>query len=197
MKRRLGSGRISPSAVFEPATPWSEVGSANRSATRTLRIVERNCVQKMFFFFFFFFYFPPFCGDRGLGRGVDGLLKCIWVTCAWHMSRDITKQTKWVYAQRRLRSAWEFAQSDKFSLCAQWVAKDPRFLHADRKDSAEADLRLRWAHSHFLGFVMRRLRCVILVGSCRKIQITCSKIERRNDGLVVICPVFWRPGYGY
>ena len=36
MKRRLGSGRISPPAEFEPATPWSEVGSANRSATRTL-----------------------------------------------------------------------------------------------------------------------------------------------------------------
>ena len=37
MKRRLGSGRILPPAGFEPATPWSEVGSANRSATRTLR----------------------------------------------------------------------------------------------------------------------------------------------------------------
>ena len=33
MKRRLGPGRISPPAGFEPATPWSEVGSANRSAT--------------------------------------------------------------------------------------------------------------------------------------------------------------------
>ena len=37
MKRRLGSGRIAPPAEFEPATPWSEVGSANRSATRTLQ----------------------------------------------------------------------------------------------------------------------------------------------------------------
>ena len=36
MKRRLGSGRISSAAWFEPVTPWSEVGSANRSATRTL-----------------------------------------------------------------------------------------------------------------------------------------------------------------
>ena len=39
MKRRLGSGRISPPAGFEPATPWSEVGSANRSATRSLQTV--------------------------------------------------------------------------------------------------------------------------------------------------------------
>ena len=39
MKRRLGSGKISTPAPagFEPATPWSEVGSANRSATRTLQ----------------------------------------------------------------------------------------------------------------------------------------------------------------
>ena len=35
MKRRLGSERISPPAGFEPETPWSEVGSANRSATQT------------------------------------------------------------------------------------------------------------------------------------------------------------------
>ena len=35
-------------------------------------------------------------------------------------------------AQQRLRSAWASAQS---SLCAQWVAKDLSFLHADREDS--------------------------------------------------------------
>ena len=38
MKRRLGSGRISPPAGFKPATPWSKVGRANRSATPTLRV---------------------------------------------------------------------------------------------------------------------------------------------------------------
>ena len=38
MKRRLGSGRISPLARFEPATQWSEVGSGNHLAKRTLRI---------------------------------------------------------------------------------------------------------------------------------------------------------------
>ena len=42
------------------------------------------------------------------------------------------------------------------SLCAQWVAKDPRFLHADSEDwsdwaDAQADLSLRWAHTHFVG----------------------------------------------
>ena len=41
------------------------------------------------------------------------------------------------------------------SLCAQSVAKDPRFYRywAD----AQAHLSLRWAHSHIIGFVMSRL----------------------------------------
>ena len=38
-------------------------------------------------------------------------------------------------AQRRLRSAWASTQSDQPSLGAQWVSKDPRFLHADNEDS--------------------------------------------------------------
>ena len=38
MKHRLGSGRISPPVGFEPTTPWSEVGSANRLATLMLQI---------------------------------------------------------------------------------------------------------------------------------------------------------------
>ena len=52
-------------------------------------------------------------------------------------------------------------------LWAQWVAKDPRFLHADSEDSdqighpdwvdAQADLSLCWAHTHFVSFVMSRL----------------------------------------
>ena len=47
------------------------------------------------------------------------------------------------------------------SLCAQWVAKDPSFLHADSKDSdqtggdAQAGQSLCWTHSHFVGFVTR------------------------------------------
>ena len=41
------------------------------------------------------------------------------------------KKKKWLCAQRRLRSAWASVSS----LCAQWVAKDPSFLHADSEDS--------------------------------------------------------------
>ena len=40
MKRRLGSGRISPPTEFDHATLCSEVGSANRSATGTLQLTK-------------------------------------------------------------------------------------------------------------------------------------------------------------
>ena len=84
MKRRLGSGRISPPAGFEPATPWSEVGSANHSATLTLPHEER------------------------LGP----------------------LATRWAHSED-----W-----------SDWA-------------DTQADLSLRWAHTHFVGFVMSRLIC--------------------------------------
>ena len=46
------------------------------------------------------------------------------------MIHDMKKPTKWVCAQRRLRSAWASAQSDQSSLSAQWVAKDPTDIPA-------------------------------------------------------------------
>ena len=48
------------------------------------------------------------------------------------MSRNMTKPTMWLCAPGKTRSAWASAQ---FSLCAQWVAMDPSFLHADSEDS--------------------------------------------------------------
>ena len=81
----------------------------------------------------------------------------------------MTKPTMWLCAQRRLRSAWASAQSDQsLSFALKWVAKDTSFLHADSEDSdqpglwsdwadAQADLSLRWAPTHFVGFVTRQL----------------------------------------
>ena len=48
-------------------------------------------------------------------------------------------------------------------LWAEWVAKDPSFIHADSEDwsdwaDAEADLSLRLAHTHFVSFVTRWLK---------------------------------------
>ena len=49
------------------------------------------------------------------------------------------------------------------SLCAQWVAKDPRFLHADSEVSDQTGQADHWAHNHFVGFVMSRLNLVIVI----------------------------------
>ena len=47
--------------------------------------------------------------------------------------------------------------------CVQRVVKDPSFLHEDSENwsdwaDAQADLSLRWAHTHFVRFVMSRLK---------------------------------------
>ena len=52
------------------------------------------------------------------------------------------------------------------SMCVHCVAKYSSFLHADSEDwsdwsDAQADPSLRWAHTHFVGFVMSRLRLQI------------------------------------
>ena len=71
----------------------------------------------------------------------------------------MTKQTKWLYAQRRLISAWTVWSES--SLSAQWVAKDPSFLQADSEDSDQTGRmpRLIWV------FAGRTL--ILLVLSCR------------------------------
>ena len=58
---------------------------------------------------------------------------CFWCcvnlsmpTKQYYLNHDMTKLTKWVCTQRRLRSAWD----------------------------AQVDQSLRWAHIHFVGFVM-------------------------------------------
>ena len=69
------------------------------------------------------------------------------------MSHLMTKPTKWLCAQRRLRSACLGIRPvwSESSLCAQWVAKNPSFLHADSElwsdwMDAQADPSLCWAH---------------------------------------------------
>ena len=65
-----------------------------------------------------------------------------------------------MYAQWRLRSAWASTQSDQYTLCALWVAKDPSFLHADSEDSDQTGRmpRLIWV---FAGYTL-----ILLVLSC-------------------------------
>ena len=60
-------------------------------------------------------------------------------------------------AQRWLRSAWASAQSDQSSLSAWWNIGPLTTCWAHSEDcsnraDAQADLSLRWAHGHFVGF---------------------------------------------
>ena len=76
----------------------------------------------------------------------------------FNMSRMMRKPTNWSVRPARtqislgIRPVWS-----KSSLCAQWVAKDSSFLHADSEDwsywtDAQANLNLRWAHMPFCWF---------------------------------------------
>ena len=69
------------------------------------------------------------------------------------------------------------------SLCAQWVAKDPSFLHADSEDSDQTGRMPRnfWIFAgrtcHFVGFVMRRLsNCILgsngIPGNCLSTRLS-------------------------
>ena len=72
-------------------------------------------------------------------------------------------------AQQRLRSAWASPQSDQSSLCAQWLAKDASFLHADSEDSDQTGRMPRLTRvfagltCHFVGFVTRWLISLWLI----------------------------------
>ena len=80
------------------------------------------------------------------------------------MSRLVTKPTYWHVRPAKtqislsIRPVWS-----ESSLCAQWVGKDPSFLHADSEDSDQTGRmpRLIWVFAgrtcHFVGFVIRRL----------------------------------------
>ena len=75
-------------------------------------------------------------------------------------NHNMSKPTKWPWAQRRQISLGILPVWSESSLCAQWVAKDLSFLHADSEDwsdwaDAKADLSLRWAHTHFVGLSCR------------------------------------------
>ena len=81
-----------------------------------------------------------------------------------NVSHLMTKPTKWPLRPAKtqislgIRLVWS-----KSSQCAQWVAEDPMFLHADSEDSDQTGRMSRLIcvfaerNGHFVGFVMRRL----------------------------------------
>ena len=89
-----------------------------------------------------------------------------------HLSRSMTKPTKWVCATQislGIRPVWS-----ESSLCAQWVAKDPSFLHADSEDSDQTRRmpRLIW--------VFAGRTAILLVLSCRGLLDKISNAAAAN-----------------
>ena len=80
----------------------------------------------------------------------------------YNLRRDMTKQIKWVCAQQRDQPGHRpslirvFSVRMKNSWALSYLLRAQRRLWSDWAD-AQADLSLRWAHTHFVGFVMSRL----------------------------------------
>ena len=83
-----------------------------------------------------------------------------------NLSCDMTKPTKWHVRPAKtqislgIRPVWSdvFTVHMKKALVLSYPLSTQRRLWSDWAD-AQVDLSLRWAHSHFVGFVMSRLIC--------------------------------------
>ena len=85
----------------------------------------------------------------------------------WNLSRNMTKPTKWLWVQRRLRSLRYLHWRKLGSLAIHWPHSEDWSDWAD----AQADLSLRWVHTHFVGFFMSWLISASL-NSARKCRLT-------------------------
>ena len=144
---------------------------------------------------------PPWCPFEtyhmyGIDRGITltGQLYtyfevsffCPYMDGKLYLSHLMTKPTKWPVCPAKtqislgIRPVWS-----ESSLCSQWVACpkvsscEQRRLWSDWAD-AHADLSLRWVHSHFVSFVMRRL--ILWLSSMKRYVI-----------IISVQPLFSRP----
>ena len=107
------------------------------------------------------------CGNLAMGR---------------RMTKPINVRPANTQISLGIRPVWS-----ETSLCAQWVAMDPSFLHADSEDSDRTRQmnRLIWviAGRTFIGFVMRRLIAKfpqdMEIRYCRRIITKCIVPENK------------------
>ena len=109
--------------------------------------------------------------DRPPQLGKSNLFLCIRNSETYNI-RSMTNPTKWHVRLAKTQISLGIRPVSSYpSLCAQWVAKDPSFLHADSEDCDHQTGRMRrliWVFTgrtcHLVGFVMRRLKYVVLKG---------------------------------
>ena len=92
-------------------------------------------------------------------------------SCVSHASHNMIKPTKWVCAQRRLRSAWASAQSDQKSSLSTWSNLGSLATHwaqSEDSDSTGRMPRLIWI---FAGRTF-----ILLVLSCRGSYLMVSNV---------------------
>ena len=99
----------------------------------------------------------------GLGVPVKYFIDFGWQHFTWYynLSRLMTKPTKWHVRPAKTQISLGICPVwSESSPCAQWVAKDPSFLHADSEDSDQTGWmpRLILVYTgrtcHFVGFDM-------------------------------------------
>ena len=110
------------------------------------------------------------------------------VSSVWYLSCLMTKPTKDVRPAKTqisldIRPIWS-----ESSLCTQWVAKDPSFLHANSKDSDQTGRtpRLIWV------FAGRTVILLVLPWGC---SFLCSGCCNGHQGVWHLLGT-WRWGYG-
>ena len=106
------------------------------------------------------FYLVSVAEQVGLSYLVSNSWRQVFLWHGSYMSHHLTKPTKWRAPREDSGSALASTQSNQSALCAQWVAKDSRFLHVDSDDSDQTGWmpRLIWDFSghtcHFVHFIM-------------------------------------------
>ena len=103
----------------------------------------------------------------------------------FYLSRDMTKPTKWLCAQRRLslgsRPVWSvFAVHMKKASVLSYPLSAQRSLWSDWADT-QADQSLRWAHTHFVSFVMSWHISSFHVVLFQTIYDYCSVLDASNS----------------
>ena len=113
---------------------------------------------------FIWFYLPlslRICPKNYFGWKLDSYVSSIQTEKCYILNepQHAKNQQNGMCTQQRLRSAWASAWRKLGSLAAHWAYSEDWSDLAD----AQADLSLCWAHSHFVCFVMRRLKCTFYV----------------------------------
>ena len=80
------------------------------------------------------------------------------------------------------------------SLCAQWVAKDPSFFHADSEDSDQTGWSLRWTHMSFCWFCheVAHILLFVISSSCYSMHdvYNCWHILTSSEFFLGILPEY-------